>query len=181
MYLSDRDILGAVQAEKLTLSDFDVARLNPASYDILLGNKFLIAERHQSASIDPVNKILPEYQEVIIWDDEHFILHPGSNVLGHSRDYFGSKEYLIQLSGKSSLARIGLVIHNTAGIINPGHFLNIVFELSNFNNLPIILRPGMRIGQLTFSQITSSPDKWYDVTGRYHTENWKAYVPEKTV
>ncbi len=66
MYLSDRDILGAVQAEKLTLSDFDVARLNPASYDILLGNKFLIAERHQSASIDPVNKILPEYQEVII-------------------------------------------------------------------------------------------------------------------
>jgi len=179
MYLSDRDIIDAVKAGKVTLSDFDVARLNPASYDILLGNKFLVTKNHQAPFIDPVNKILPEYEEIILKDDEQFVLHPGANVLGHSYDHFGSNEYLIQLSGKSSLARIGLIVHNTAGIINPGHFLNIVFELSNLNNVPIILRPKMPIGQLTFSQMTSIPEKGYDLTGRYHNENWQAYIPKE--
>jgi dCTP deaminase len=127
-------------------------------------------------------KILPEYEEVEISDTEQFVLHPGVTVLGISHDYFGSDEYLIQLSGKSSLARIGLVVHNTAGLINPGHFLNIVFELCNFNSLPIILRPKMPIAQLLFSPLTSPPERSYCQTGRFGngTKNWVSYIPKNT-
>ena len=141
MYLSDIDIKNAVKKDVITISDFDESRLNQASYDILLGNKFLIVTDHSTAVIDPVKKIYPKYTEEHIEDNEQFILHPGGTGLGVSRDLFGSDEYLIQLSGKSSLARLGLIVHNTAGIINPGHRLNITFELSNQNSVPIILRP----------------------------------------
>ena len=116
---------------------------------------------------------------------EEYYLHPGGTVLGTSKDYFGSDKYLIQLSGKSSLARLGLVVHNTAGLINPGHFLNITFELCNFNKLPIILRPGMRIAQILFADISSPPKKDYKTTGRYHGRNHQHFaLPrefEKTV
>ena len=179
MYLSDSDIKIAVEKGDITLSDFDIGRLQPASYDILLGNKFLITESHNTPFIDPVKKILPEYREVVIADNESFTLHPGESILGISHDYFGSKEYLIQLSGKSSLARIGLIVHNTAGLINPGHYLHITFELCNLNVVPIILRPKMAIAQLLFSTISSLPGKKYEDIGRYHENNWNSFVPEK--
>jgi deoxycytidine triphosphate deaminase len=71
------------------------------------------------------------------------------------------------------LARVGLMIHNTAGLINPGHFLHITFELCNLNNVPIILRPGMEIAQLTFSKLTSPTRQSYKETGRFVGDNWK--------
>lgn len=114
MFLSDSDIKKAVLDGSITLSDFDTKRLGPTSYDILLGNKFLVIKSHSTPFIDPVNKILPEYHEILLRDNESFTLHPGATVLGVSEDYFGSDKYLIQLSGKSSLARIGLIVHNTA-------------------------------------------------------------------
>ena len=101
------------------------------------------------------------------------MLFPGETILGKVRDYIGSREYLIQISGKSSLARIGLVVHNTAGIINPGHFLNITLELSNLNRVPIVLRPGMQIAQLTFSCLTSPVEHDYEKTGRFNGDNFK--------
>lgn len=177
MYLSDQDIIKAVQKNDITLSDFDEKRLQPASYDILLGNKFIVPEPYFTETIDPVNNIFPATREVVLENHECFVLHPGVSVLGTSKDYFGSNIYLIHLSGKSSLARIGLIVHNTAGLINPGHFLNITFELCNLNTIPIILRPAMAIAQLTFSQLTSPSRRTYNQTGRYHQENWVGYVP----
>ena len=179
MYLSDRDIHQAVADGTITLSDFDETRINPASYDILLGNRFLTVREHSTPYIDPARKILPKYDEMDIPDGEEFILHPGTTVLGVSHDYLGSDKYLIQLSGKSSLARIGLIVHNTAGLINPGHFLNIVFELCNLNSVPIVLRPKMPIAQLIFAQMLSEPDHDYKETGRYHEKNWASYVPKE--
>ncbi len=179
MYLSDHEIAQAVESAAITLSDFDLARLQPTSYDILLGHKFLTVDTHRTGFIDPVRKILPEYREIIVSDDEEFILHPGVSILGTSLDYFGSDEYLIQLSGKSSLARIGLVVHNTAGVINPGHYLHITFELTNLNSVPIILRPRMAIAQLLFSKISSPPQRAYRDTGRYHDKNWAGYIEER--
>ena len=88
-------------------------------------------------------------------------------MLGTSIEKFGSEKYLIQLSGKSSLARLGLIVHNTAGLINPGHYLNITFELANMNSIPIILRPGMEIAQILFSEMSSPPEKDYRKVGRY--------------
>lgn len=179
MYLSDVDIKKAVKDGKIVIKDFEEARLQPASYDILLGNKFLVHNTESTLVIDPVKKIFPVTKEIIIPEDGIFVLHPGVSVLGTSVDYFGSDEFLVHLSGKSSLARLGLIIHNTAGIINPGHFLNITFELCNLNHVPIVLRPNMRIGQILFSQLTSPPQKDYKSTGRYHGRDWQHFVDPK--
>ena len=179
MYLADREIKKAVEKGDIIIQSFDEERLQPASYDILLGNKFLISNTESTMAIDPVKKIFPETKELIIPDTGLFVLHPGISILGTSVDYFGSDKYLIHLSGKSSLARLCLIIHNTAGIINPGHFLNITFELCNLNSLPIILRPQMRIGQILFSELSSRPNKDYKTTGRYHNRDWQHFVDPK--
>ena len=172
MFLSDKDIKKGVESEDIVISDFSTERLQPVSYDILLGNKFEIVKSYKITAVDPARGILPETHTTEVPNDEEFILHPGRTVLGTSKDYFGSKRYLIHLSGKSSLARLGLVVHNTAGIVNPGHFLNITFELFNTGKVPIILRPGMEIAQITFSEISSELDRNYQDTGRFNGDNW---------
>ncbi|HEY4503609.1 MAG TPA: dCTP deaminase [Candidatus Paceibacterota bacterium] len=179
MFLSDVDIKKAVNNGDIMIKDFDESRLQQASYDILLGNKFLVSNTESTLAIDPVRKIFPVTKEIIIENDGFFVLHPGISILGASVDYFGSDKYLIHLSGKSSLARLGLIVHNTAGIINPGHFLNITFELCNLNHVPIILRPNMRIAQILFSELSSPPTKDYKSTGRYHGRNWNHFVDPK--
>jgi dCTP deaminase len=179
MFLSDKDILDAVNSNAITLKDFDRSRLQVASYDVLLGNKFIITEKHSTPIVDPVNKIFAKTREIIIEDGEQFILHPNETVLGEVADFVGSDEYLIQIGGKSSLARIGLIVHNTAGVVNPGHFLNIVLELANLSQIPIILRPKMEIAQLLFSQMSSKPLKSYKETGRYNSDNWDSFQTKK--
>jgi dCTP deaminase len=179
MYLSDVDIKKAVRDGEIILSDFDEKRLQPASYDILLGNKFFITDAHGAAAIDPVKKEYAPMREILLKKGETFTLHPGVSILGISQDYFGSHKYLVQLHGKSSLARIGLMVHNTAGLINPGHFLYITFELCNLNSVPIILTPGMAIGQLTFSKMVTEPEGSYKVVSKYVNRNWQTDKPPK--
>lgn len=173
MYLSDRDIVRAVESGDIVLKDFDRKRIQPASYDVLLGNRFVVTDQHTTEFIDPAKGIFADTHEVEMKDGEYFVLHPRTTVLGMVRDFVGSKKYLVQLSGKSSLARIGLVVHNTAGIVNPGHFLNITLELSNLNIVPIVLRPGMPIAQLTFSELSSPVSTNYEKIGRFNGDNWK--------
>ncbi|MBI5004322.1 dCTP deaminase [Candidatus Kaiserbacteria bacterium] len=179
MFLSDMDIEKAILAGEIVLDTFDSKRLQPVSYDIRLGNKFIVNDESSTHKIDPVKKIYAQTREIIIEDGKEFVLHPGISVLGLSKEYFGSDHYLIQVGGKSSLARVGLMIHNTAGIINPGHFLCVTLELSNQNNVPIILRPGMEIAQLTFSKITSPTKQTYKKTGRFAENNWNNFAPAK--
>lgn len=176
MFLSDVDILKAVRAKKITLNPFDESRLQPASYDILLGNTFFVTDAHSSTFIDPVKKIYPKMQEIKVGEDDVFVLHPGVSILGYSKEHFGSDDYLIEVNGKSSLARIGLLVHNSAALINPGHFLNVALELCNLNNVPIVLHPGMPIAQLTFSTLSSPTKQSYKDTGRYANDNIKGYV-----
>jgi len=179
MFLSDVDIKKAVEAKEVVISDFDEIRLQPASYDILLGNKFIVTDPHTTSFIDPVNKIFPVSREIDVPQSGMFILHPGVSILGYSKEYFGSEKYLIEVNGKSSLARIGLLVHNSASLINPGHFLNVALELCNLNNVPIILRPGMPIAQLTFSTLSTSPKADYKKIGRYSKNNIKGYIPAR--
>lgn len=179
MFLSDVDIKKAVKDGEITLDPFDASRLQPASYDILLGNKFVENDASSTHYIDPARKVYAKTTEKMVKDGEEFVLHPGVSVLGLSKEYFGSDHYLIQVGGKSSLARVGLMIHNTAGIINPGHFLNITFEITNQSNIPIILRPGMEIAQITFSKLSSPPSQSYKKVGRFAKDNWKHFVPAK--
>ena len=174
MFLSDTDILKEIKEGTITIRPFQESRLQPASYDILLGNKFIVNQENATPFIDPSKKIYAKTREITVKDGDEFILHPGVSVLGTSKEFFGTDHFLIQVGGKSSLARIGLMIHNTAGIINPGHFLHITFELCNLNNVPIVLRPGMEIAQLTFSKLSSPIRKNYKETGRFAGDNWKS-------
>lgn len=179
MFLSDIDIKKAVEQGDIVISDFEAARLQPASYDILLGNTFLVTDAHTTTFIDPVKKVFPKTVEVHVPDGGEFVLHPGVSIIGYSKDYFGSEKYLVEVNGKSSLARIGLLVHNSASLINPGHFLNVALELCNLNHVPIILRPGMAIGQLTFTTLSNPPKKEYKMAGRYALDNKKGFVPPK--
>lgn len=179
MFLCDSDIAAAVKRGDVVLEPFDRKRLQPASYDIRLGNTFIVNDPHTTSYIDPVKKEFPKTYEVSIADGDVFVLHPGVSILGYSKDYFGSDRYLIEVNGKSSLARIGLLVHNSAALVNPGHFLHIALELCNLNNVPIKLRPGMEIAQLTFSELSGAPRQRYRDTGRYHKDNVKGYVPPK--
>lgn len=180
MFLSDKDILAEVKAGNITLEPFDSKRLQPATYDIRLGNTFIINDAHSTKAIDPVKGIFPNTQTIEVADGDEFVLHPGVSILGYSKERFGSDSFLIEVNGKSSLARIGLIVHNSASIVNPGHYLNIALELCNLNNVPIVLRPGMEIAQLTFSTLSSHTKKSYKQTGRYHKNNFLGYVPPKT-
>ena len=180
MFLSNTDIKVAVENGDIIISPFDEKRLQPASYDILLGNKFIITESHATDAIDPVKKKFAKTREVVLKRGETFVLHLGVSILGISVDYFGSKKYLVQLHGKSSLARIGLLVHNTAGLINPGHFLCVTFELCNLNKVPIVLTPNMPIGQITFSQMSSFPSEYYKfIASKYIDGKWKSHIPPK--
>lgn len=179
MFLSDKDIQRELKAGKIVLDPFDAKRLQPATYDIRLGNTFIVNDAHSTKAIDPVKGVYPQTQTIEVADGEEFVLHPGVSILGYSKEKFGSDEYLIEVNGKSSLARIGLIVHNSASIVNPGHYLNIALELCNLNNVPIILRPGMEIAQLTFSTLSSNTKKSYKQTGRYSHNNMVGYVPPK--
>lgn len=179
MYLSDVDIKREVKAGGIIIRDFDIKRLQPASYDICLGNVFQVVSGQESLVIDPVKKIYPKMIEKVVPDGKEYYLHPGGTTLGISKDYFGSDKYLVHLSGKSSLARLGLVVHNTAGLVNPGHFLNITFELSNSGKSPFVLRPGMSIAQITFATLSSPPRKDYKKTGRYNGRDWEHFAQPK--
>lgn len=180
MFLSDKDILAAVKTGAITLEPFNQKKLQPATYDICLGNTFIINDAHSTRAIDPVKGVFPNTQTIEVADGDEFVLHPGVSILGYSKERFGSDSYLIEVNGKSSLARIGLIVHNSASIVNPGHYLHIALELCNLNNVPIILRPGMEIAQLSFSTLSSHTKRNYKDTGRYNVNNFLGYVPPKT-
>ncbi len=181
MFLSDTDIKKAVKAGHIVLRPFILAQLQPASYDVTLGNEFQVTNRHATSAVDPSRKIYPKTRRIMVKDGEEFILHPGESVLGKQREFVGvNEEHLMLLSGKSSLARAGLVVHNTAMLFNPGHHFYPTFELVNTNNVPIILRPGMEIAQLLFARLTSPTLRSYKITGRYDGKNSKHFTEKRT-
>jgi len=184
MFLSDVDIKKGIQAGKIVITPFREEQLQLASYDVTLGNEFEVVDRHQIEASDPARKVYPATRKVTIPDDGEFVLHPGENVLGKQREFIGvDNEHLILLSGKSSLARIGLVVHNTAMLFNPGHHFYPTFELVNSSNIPIILRPGMEIAQLIFARLTSPTSKDYmgeAGVGRYDDKNSDHFVESKS-
>lgn len=184
MFLSDVDIKKGVEAGSITIKPFDEARLQVASYDVTLGNEFEVVDRHQIGASDPARGIYPATRKLMVPDGGEFVLHPGENVLGKQREFIGvNNEHLILLSGKSSLARVGLVVHNTAMLFNPGHYFYPTFELVNSSNIPIILRPGMPIAQLLFARLLSPTSKEYmgkNGVGRFSAENSNHFaLPKK--
>ena len=162
MILSDRSIREAVAAGRIIIDPFDDACVQPSSVDLHLDHRFLVFRNHTMGLID-VRKDLSELtEEVSSSEDDPFILHPGEFVLGSTSERVGIPDDLVaRLEGKSSLGRLGLLIHSTAGYVDAGWDGQLTLELSNVASLPITLYPGMKIGQISFVQMTTAADNPY--------------------
>lgn len=162
MLLSDRDIRAEIESGRVALDPFDPAMVQPASIDVRLDKFFRVFDNHKYAAIDPAEE-QPELTRLVeASDDGPFILHPGEFVLGSTYESVTlPDDVAARLEGKSSLGRLGLLTHSTAGFIDPGFKGNVTLELSNMATLPINLWPGMKIGQLCFFRMTSSADHPY--------------------
>jgi dCTP deaminase len=166
MQLSDTDIKQALQVGDISIENYDESRLQPASYDVLLGSDFLIFDNHKIACIDPKHPVADSMRKVSIAENDFFIIHPGEFVLGATWEMVGVNEkYALQIMGKSSLARLGLIVHTTAGFIDPGNNLRITLELVNTNTLPIKLYPKMKIAQVAFYELRTPAEKPYGTAG----------------
>jgi len=160
--LSDRDIRTALDEGRVKIHPYDAHDLQPSSVDLHLDRSFRVFRNNRYAFID-VRSPQPDLTEMLtIADDEPFILHPGEFVLGQTHEWVELPIDLVaRLEGKSSLGRLGLLIHSTAGYVDPGWKGNLTLELSNVANLPIALYFGMRIGQISFFKMSSPVDRPY--------------------
>ena len=162
MLLSDRDILAEIKAGRVTCEPFHEAMIQPSSVDVRLDKYFRVFENHKYSVIDPSIEQSELTREVIAKGDEAFILHPGEFVLASTYEVITLPDDIAgRLEGKSSLGRLGLLTHSTAGFIDPGFSGHITLELSNVANLPVKLFPGMKIGQLCLIKLSSPAEHPY--------------------
>jgi dCTP deaminase len=160
--LSDRDIRAELAAGRVRIDPYDEADLQPSSVDLHLDRSFRVFRNNRYPYID-VRAPQPDLTELLhVTDDEAFVLHPGEFVLGRTLEWVELPDDLVaRLEGKSSLGRLGLLIHSTAGYVDPGWKGTLTLELSNVANLPIALYSGMRIGQISFFRMSSPVERPY--------------------
>jgi dCTP deaminase len=160
--LSDRDIRAEIEAGRIVIDPFTPDAVQPSSVDLHLDRRFRVFRNSRYPFID-VRADQPELTELVeISGDDPFILHPGEFVLGSTLERVELPNDLVaRLEGKSSLGRLGLLIHSTAGYVDPGWEGNLTLELSNVANLPITLYDGMKIGQISFQRLSSPAEVAY--------------------
>lgn len=162
MLLSDRDIREQVESGRVRVEPFDTGMIQPSSVDVRLDRFFRVFENHKYSVIDPSVEQGELTREVIVAPNEFFILHPGEFVLASTYEVISLPDDIAgRLEGKSSLGRLGLLTHSTAGFIDPGFSGHITLELSNVANLPVKLFPGMKIGQLCLIKLSSPAEHPY--------------------
>ena len=166
MILSDRTIREQLEAGRIVIDPLDGGDIQPSSVDLRLDRWFRVFRNHKLGHID-VKENLEELTELVVTEeDEPFILHQGEFVLGSTLERVAlPNDIVARLEGKSSLGRLGLLIHSTAGFVDAGFDGQLTLELSNVANLPITLYPGMKIGQISFMQMTTEAENPYG-TGR---------------
>ncbi len=162
MILSDRDIKQAVKDGRISITPYDEQNIQPASYDLHLDRDFLVFNRGGHAYIDVKKPVDDFMKKVTIQDEEPFILHPGEFVLGKILETTGvGRDMVGRLEGKSSLGRLGIIVHATAGYLDPGNQLNMTLELSNIGSLPVMLYYQMPIAQMAFEPLSSPAEHAY--------------------
>ncbi|WP_394614904.1 dCTP deaminase [Lentzea sp. JNUCC 0626] len=162
MLLSDQDLRKEVESGRLLLDPFDLEMLQPSSIDVRLDRFFRVFNNTKYTHIDPAQQQDELTSLVETPAGEQFVLHPGEFVLGSTYEMVTLPDDLAgRLEGKSSLGRLGLLTHSTAGFIDPGFSGHITLELSNVANLPITLHPGMKIGQLCLFKLSSPAEHPY--------------------
>ncbi len=162
MLLSDHDILAEIDAERVALDPLDRGMIQPSSIDVRLDKFFRVFDNHKYPHIDPAADQSDLTRPVEVDGDQTFVLHPGEFVLGSTYETVTLPDDIAaRLEGKSSLGRLGLLTHSTAGFIDPGFSGHVTLELANVATLPIKLYPGMKIGQLCFFRLSSAADHPY--------------------
>lgn len=162
MIFSDKTIKEAIAAGRVVIDPFDVDMVQPSSVDLRCDYSFRVFENHRHSLIDPKAPQEDLTSLVEATEAEPFILHPGEFVLGATLETVGlADDVVARLEGKSSLGRLGLLIHSTAGFIDPGFKGQVTLELSNVANLPIAIYPGMKIGQVSFYELTTPAEHPY--------------------
>jgi len=160
--LSDRDILAEIDAGRVRMEPWDPGMLQPSSIDVRLDRYFRVFENHRYPHIDPAADQSDLTRMVEPEGDEPFILHPGEFVLGSTYEVVSlPDDVAARVEGKSSLGRLGLLTHATAGFVDPGFSGHVTLELSNVATLPIKLWPGMKIGQMCFFRLSSPSERPY--------------------
>ncbi len=160
--LSDRDIRTRLAEGRIRLEPLDESMVQPSSVDVRLDRFFRLFDNHKYPYIDPAADQPDLTRLVEVEPDEPFILHPGEFVLGSTLELVSLPDDIAaRLEGKSSLGRLGLLTHSTAGFIDPGFSGHVTLELSNVATLPIMLWPGMKIGQMCFFQLSSPAERPY--------------------
>lgn len=162
MLLSDRDIRAEIESGRVQLDPLDLGMVQPSSIDVRLDKFFRLFDNHKYLFIDPAEEQPDLTRGVEVDPGEAFILHPGEFVLGSTFELVTLPDDIAaRLEGKSSLGRLGLLTHSTAGFVDPGFSGHVTLELSNVATLPIKLWPGMKIGQLCFFRLTSPSEHPY--------------------
>jgi dCTP deaminase len=160
--MSDRDIRASIEAGQIGLEPLEMSLLQPSSFDVRLDRFFRLFDNHKYAFIDPAEDQSDLTHLIEVEPNEPFILHPGEFVLGSTYEFVTLPDNIAaRLEGKSSLGRLGLLTHSTAGFVDPGFKGHVTLELANVSNLPIKLWPGMKVGQLCFFQLSSPSETPY--------------------
>jgi dCTP deaminase len=168
LILSDRDIRKQIESGRLLIEPFDADMVQPSSVDLRVDDTFRVFANTRYPYIDVRSPMEDLTETVKVKPGEAFILHPGEFVLGSTLERVSLPDDLVgRIEGKSSLGRLGLLIHSTAGFVDAGWTGHLTLELSNVANLPITIYPGMKIGQLCLFEMTSPAEHPYGERGKY--------------
>jgi dCTP deaminase len=172
MFLSNKDIQKAIKSKEIKISPFKNDQVGSVAYDLRLHHHFLIFQNHSTLVID-VKKPFNVTQRIKVRKNGWFVIHPGEFILASTYEQISLPNNLIGiLEGRSSLGRLGLIVHATAGMVKPGFEGFLTLEMSNISKLPIKLYPGMRIAQIAFAQMKSSANiKESEYTKRYQNQD----------
>lgn len=160
--LSDATIRELVEDARIVIDPWDPGMVQPASVDVRLGNSFRVFHNHRIQSIDLVAPPSDLTEHVEVEDDGEFVIHPGEFVLGRTVETLEvATDIVARIEGKSSLGRLGLIVHATAGFVDPGFRGSLTLEIANVNSVPIVLRPGLPIAQLSFMTLDREAERPY--------------------
>jgi dCTP deaminase len=173
--LSDTTIRELIEGGRIVIDPWDPSMVQPASVDIRLGDSFRVFHNHRIKSIDLANPPSDLTEHVRVGPDEDFVIHPSEFVLGRTVERVEIPDDIVcRIEGKSSLGRLGLIVHATAGFVDPGFKGSLTLEIANFNSVPIVLRPGLPIAQLSFMYLDREAERPYghpDLGSHYYEQD----------
>ena len=172
--LSDGTIVRLVEAGRITIDPWDRERVQPASVDLRLGDSFRVFHNHRTTAIDLREPPSNLTEEVVVEEGNPFVIHPGEFVLGRTLEYVELPDDVVaRIEGKSSLGRLGLIVHATAGFVDPGFKGTLTLEITNLTRVPIVLWPGKPIAQLSFMTLDRAAERPYghpDLGSHYQSQ-----------